>query len=128
MFHYYDTATVQNKHQLLTRKTSKWHSLIFKKTIIFELSPKLNEMQCLALLRLKIIENLPTIIEKNCVLGLSLGLDHSCPWPREVLSSEELSLASDFFESLALASNVMSSTPPLLLITVVRENVKRNRN
>ena len=30
-------------------------------------------------------------------LVLDLGLEHSCPWPRECLSSERLSLASDFF-------------------------------
>ena len=32
-------------------------------------------------------------------LVLGLGLEHSCPWPRECLSSERLSLAlaSDFF-------------------------------
>ena len=35
-----------------------------------------------------------------------------CPWSREVLSSEGLSLASDFFVSLALASNFVSSIPP----------------
>ena len=29
-----------------------------------------------------------------------LGLEHSCPWPREGLSSERLSLTSDFFVSL----------------------------
>ena len=33
---------------------------------------------------------------------LGLGLEHSCPWPREVLSSERLSLASDFFCVLGL--------------------------
>ena len=35
---------------------------------------------------------------------LGLGLKHSCPWPREGLSSEELSLAlaSDFFCVLGL--------------------------
>ena len=45
-----------------------------------------------------------------------LGLEHSCPWPRESLSSERqsLALASDFFVSLALASCLVSSTPPLL--------------
>ena len=42
---------------------------------------------------------------------LGLGLEHSCPWPRECLSSERLSLASDFFVSLA--SSLVSSTPPL---------------
>ena len=45
-------------------------------------------------------------------LVLGLGLEHSCPWPREVLSSERLSLASDFF--LSLASSLVSSTPTLL--------------
>ena len=34
------------------------------------------------------------------------------PWPREGLSSERLSLASDFFVSLA--TSLVSSTPPLL--------------
>ena len=50
-------------------------------------------------------------------LVLGLGLEHSCPWPREGLSSERLSLAlaSDFFVSLALASSLVSSTPPLAL-------------
>ena len=47
-------------------------------------------------------------------LVLGLGVKHSCPWPREGLSSEGLSLASDFFVSLALASSLMSSTPPLI--------------
>ena len=51
-------------------------------------------------------------------LVLGLGLEHSCPWPRERLSSERLSLAlalaSDFFVSLALASSLVSSTPPLI--------------
>ena len=48
---------------------------------------------------------------------MSLVLEHSCPWPRECLSSERLflALASDFFVSLALAlaSSLVSSTPPL---------------
>ena len=48
-------------------------------------------------------------------LVLGLGLEHSCPWPRECLSSERLSLASDFFVSLALASSHVSSTPLLFL-------------
>ena len=48
-------------------------------------------------------------------VSLVLGLEHSCPWPRECLSSERLSLAlaSNFFVSLALASSLVSSTPPL---------------
>ena len=37
-------------------------------------------------------------------LVVGLGLEHSCPWPRECLSSERLSLAlsSDFFCVLGL--------------------------
>ena len=37
-------------------------------------------------------------------LFLGLGLEHSCPWPRECLSSERrsLALASDFFCVLGL--------------------------
>ena len=48
-------------------------------------------------------------------LVLGLGLEHSCPWPRECLSSERLSLAlaSDFF-FVSLASSLVSSTPPLM--------------
>ena len=37
-------------------------------------------------------------------VSLVLGLEHSCPWPRECLSSERLSLAS----------SLVSSTPPLI--------------
>ena len=53
-------------------------------------------------------------------LFLGLGLEHSCRWPQEGLSSEGLSLAltSDFFFvflALASASSLVSSTPPLLL-------------
>ena len=47
------------------------------------------------------------------VVSLVLGLEHSCPWPREGLSSKKLSLASDFFVSLALASSLVFSTPLL---------------
>ena len=47
-------------------------------------------------------------------MSLDLGLERSCPWPRECLSSERLSLASDFFVSLALASSLVSSTPSLV--------------
>ena len=38
------------------------------------------------------------------LVSLVLGLEHSCPWPRECLSSERLSLAlaSDFFGVLGL--------------------------
>ena len=49
-------------------------------------------------------------------LVLGLGLEHSCPWPRECLSSERLSLAlawvSDFFCVLGLGHEpcVLDST------------------
>ena len=57
-------------------------------------------------------------------LVLGLGLEHSCPWPWEVLFSERLSLAlaSDFFVSLALASSLGSSTPTLLNASKVALN------
>ena len=81
-----------------------------------------------------------TLAAVSLVLGL--GLEHSCPWPREVLSSKRLSLALAssipvlglerfcprkgcpwpwpriFFVSLALASSLVSSTPPLLVTDV----------
>ena len=40
----------------------------------------------------------------SLVFGLGLGLEHSCPWPRESLSSESLflALASDCFCALGL--------------------------
>ena len=45
-------------------------------------------------------------LENACACVLGLGLEHFCPWPREVLSLERL--------SLALASSLVSSTPPLV--------------
>ena len=59
-------------------------------------------------------------LESTCACVLGLGLEHSCPWPRECLSSESLSLASDFFVSLALASSLVSSTP--LCCTILNTN------
>ena len=63
-------------------------------------------------------------------LVLGLSLEHSCPWPRECLSSKRLSLAlaSDFFVYLALvlASSLVSSTPPLILCVKVNGEVKVN--
>ena len=47
----------------------------------------------------------------GCVFGFWPWPRHSSPWPRERLSSVRLSLASDFFVSLA--SSLVSSTPPL---------------
>ena len=59
-----------------------------------------------------------------CVLGL--GLEHSCPWPRECLSSERLSLASVFFVSLA--SSLVSSTPPLIVVVPRQHSFEARRN
>ena len=53
-------------------------------------------------------------------LVLSLGLEHSCSWPRESLSSEGLSLALNFFVSLA--SSLVFSTP-LLMTSIVLEHI-----
>ena len=66
-------------------------------------------------------------------LVLGLGLEHSCPWPRECLSSERLSLAlalAWIFSvslALALASSLVSSTPPLL-VTVSHQAHPQNRS
>ena len=48
-------------------------------------------------------------------VSLVLGLKHSCPWPRECLSLERLSLASDFFcvLGLGLEPSVLDSTSGL---------------
>ena len=47
-------------------------------------------------------------------LVLGFGLEHFCPWPRECLSSEKLSLASDFFCVLGLGLEACVLDPPLL--------------
>ena len=64
LFHYHNTATVRNQHQLLTYKTSKWHSLLFLKTVTLfsNYHPKLNEMQYLKTPAFKNWENFPTKI------------------------------------------------------------------
>ena len=53
------------------------------------------------------------------VVFLVLGLEYSCPRPREDLSSESwsLALAPDFF--LALASSLVSLTSPLLFVVFI---------
>ena len=77
------------------------------------------------------IENLPIIIFRKILpLGLvpGLGLDHSCPWPREGLSSKSrsLALAQNFLEAFALASNVGSLTPPFAGISTSLEEDIQN--
>ena len=65
-------------------------------------------------------------------LVLGLGLEHSCPWPRECLSSERLSLAlalaSDFFcvlglglglEPCVLDSTSAANLPLLICLTAI---------
>ena len=54
------------------------------------------------------------MVKVSLVLGL--GLEHSWPWFREGLSSEELSLAlaADFF--VFLTSSLVFSTPSLIRI------------
>ena len=50
----------------------------------------------------KNFENLFFFWRTLAPVSLVLGLEHSCPWPREGLSSERLCLASDFFCVLGL--------------------------
>ena len=54
-------------------------------------------------------------LESTCACGL--GLEHFCPWPRECLSSERLSLAlaSDFFCVLGLEPCVLNFTSAVFL-------------
>ena len=56
-------------------------------------------------------------------LVLGLGLEHSCPWSRECLSSERLSLAlaSDFFCVLGLEPCVLDSTSDDCIIALVSD-------
>ena len=55
-------------------------------------------------------------------LVLGLGLEHSCPWPREGQSSESrsLALASDFFCVLGLELCVLDSTSLVMIATLFR--------
>ena len=55
---------------------------------------------------------------------LGLGLEHSCPWPREVLSSKRLSFASDFFCVLGLEPCVLDFTPDNLKAACFKNNTK----
>ena len=112
---------------LLTRRTSKWHSLCLE-IIVASNHYHQNLTKC-NILNTSVIKNNVKFayhnLEKLCpwflnltsdffwVLGFGLNLDYSCIWPREGLSSKSRSLASDSFECLALVSNVGSSTPPL---------------
>ena len=55
------------------------------------------------------------------LVSLGLGLEHSCPWPQEGLSSVGLSLASVFFFcDLGLEPFVLDSTSAHLLFFIFR--------
>ena len=56
-------------------------------------------------------------LENTCACVLGLGLEHSCPWPRDCLSSERLSLAlaSDFFCVLGLGLEPCVLDSPLII-------------
>ena len=72
-----------------------------------------------------------TLAPVSLVLGL--GLEHSCPWPREVLSSERLSLAlalaSDFFCVLGLGLGlepcVLDSTSDVFILLASKMKCQR---
>ena len=93
LFHYYDTATVRNQHQLLTFKTSKYPSLLLKKTIIFRIIIKnLTKCNTLSTFELKTYGKFTDHnLEKLCPRSLAstipiLGLKRVClrkvgPWP-----------------------------------------------
>ena len=62
------------------------------------------------------VEHLPPVF-----LVFSLGLKHSCPWPREGLFSEELflALASNFFGVLGLEPCVLDSTDGVWIVRLL---------
>ena len=59
-------------------------------------------------------------------VSLVLGLEHSCPWRQEVLSSETLSLAlaSDFFCVLGLEPCFLNSTSGYYLAEISQNSFK----
>ena len=63
-------------------------------------------------------------MESTCACVLGFRLEHSCPWPRECLSSERLSLAlaSNFFYVLGLGLEhcVLDSTSGELLLCYLK--------
>ena len=61
-------------------------------------------------------EDLFFFLESTC--ACVLGLEHSCPWPRECLSSERLSLASDYFCVLGLEPWVLDSTSGKVILRI----------
>ena len=70
-----------------------------------------------------------TLAAVSLVLGL--GLKHSCRWPREGLSLASrwsvlgrAVIGLGFFVSLALASSLVSSTPPLLIFPHIVDIVR----
>ena len=61
-------------------------------------------------------------LESTCVVSLvlGLGLEHSCAWPRECLSSKGCPWPWPRIFFVSLASSLVSSTPPLLLISPIQ--------
>ena len=60
----------------------------------------------------------------SCVLGPWPWLRAFLPWPQDGLSSRSRFLALDFFVSLALVSNVVSLTPPLIFEVLYMRSYK----
>ena len=89
-------------------KTSSFENFWWRHCMWFVVYASANQK---SLVRLWIGDRLKNFFEdlflNTCSCVLDLGLEHSCPWPRDGLSSERLSLAS----------SLVSSTPPLLFIT-----------
>ena len=55
----------------------------------------------------------PFFLSTLAAVSLVLGLQHSCPWPREGLSSEACPWPWSRILFVFLASSLVSSTPPL---------------
>ena len=107
---------------LRSPKFGQKKQLILSEDLFFWRSPKFGKKN-----RLNLIEDRSKCGSRSFDVAFSLqnspppfqipgyAPEHSCPWPREGLSTVGLSLASDFFVFFALASSLMSLTSPLIL-------------
>ena len=115
LFRYYDIATVRNQHQLLTCKIQHGGCYYFKSYYFRIIIKHLTKCNIFCTFAFKNYEKFTDhTLKKLCFRFLAstfpvVGFERVCPkkvgpWPR-------------ILESLALASNVVSSTLPLALVS-----------